>query len=275
MKTILITGASGYVGKAFLSACGRDYKFRVFGRTPVEGHEFFKGDIKSLDDIERAMKGVDAALHLAAVTTDGTGISDYEYFQTNTVGTFNLLETAARNNVKKVVYGSSVCAVGFRATPRLIMETDKCEPSDGMYGYSKYLSEQICECYAATRGMKIIALRTAMVVPQHKVIAPANPLARHWLGAVHIDDVVQAFRLAIDNDATGYGVYHVASGNPASKFDITKARAELGYRPQHDLKEITSPGALKTAQALFLAVLSIPCRVIKTFASLTRRSGNK
>lgn len=275
MKTILITGASGYVGKAFLSAHGRDYKFRVFGRTPVEGHEFFKGDIKSLEDLERAMKGVDAALHLAAATTDGTGITDNEYFQTNTVGTFNLLEAAFRNKVKKVVYGSSVCAVGFRATPRLIMETDKCEPSDGMYGYSKYLSEQLCECYAATRGIRIIALRTAMVVPQHKIIAPTNPLARHWLGAVHIDDVVQAFRLAIENDGIGYGVYHVATDNPASKFDITKAKAELGYRPAHDLKELTSPGALKNASALACAALSIPCRILKTFASLIRRSGNK
>ena len=72
MKTILITGASGYVGKAFLSAHSRDYKFRVFGRTPVEGFEFFKGDIKSLEDLESAMKGVDAVLHLAAATTDLT-----------------------------------------------------------------------------------------------------------------------------------------------------------------------------------------------------------
>ncbi|MBI2414037.1 MAG: NAD(P)-dependent oxidoreductase [Deltaproteobacteria bacterium] len=273
MKTVLITGASGYVGKAFLAAFGRNYKFRVFGRTPVEGFEFFKGDIKSLEDLESATKGADAVLHLAAATTDGTGITDYEYFQTNTVGTFNLLEAAARNKVPKVVYGSSVCAVGFRATPRLVMETDKCSPSDGMYGYSKYLSEQLCECYASTRGIRIIALRTAMVVPQHKITAPANPLARHWLGAVHIEDVLQAFRLAIDNDGIAYGVYHVAADNPASKFDISKARSELGYRPAHDLKELTSPGAIKAARALLGAALSVPCRIIKTIA--TKRNGTR
>ena len=35
MKRILITGASGYVGRAFIKTYGRDYKFRVFGRTAV------------------------------------------------------------------------------------------------------------------------------------------------------------------------------------------------------------------------------------------------
>jgi len=193
MINLLITGGSGYVGKAFIKAYGSRYKFRIFGRTAVDSCEFVKGDIKNLADLEAACESMDAVLHLAAATTDGTGISDEEYFKTNTVGTFNVLEAARRCKVKKVVYGSSVCAVGFRATPRLIMESAPCEPSDGMYGMSKYLSEQLCKTYAAERGIKIICLRTAMVVPQHKIAVPKNPLAKHWLGAIHIDDVIEAF----------------------------------------------------------------------------------
>lgn len=272
MKTILITGASGYLGTAFLAALGSSYKFRVFGRTPVEGHDFFRGDVKSLDDLDRAMKSVDAVIHLAAATTDGTGISDFEYFQINTVGTFNVIEAAVKNKVKKVVYGSSICAVGFRATPKLIMETDKCEPSDGMYGYSKYLSEQLCECYAKTHGIKIIALRTAMVVPQHKITAPMNPFVRYWLGAVHLEDVIQAFRLALDNETISYGVYHVASGNRASKFDISKAKAELGYRPKHDLNDLPSQGIVMAMRSLFGPVLIAPYSMIKALAAFIKGS---
>ncbi|MBI5643012.1 MAG: NAD(P)-dependent oxidoreductase [Deltaproteobacteria bacterium] len=269
MKTILITGASGYVGKAFLKAYGRDYRFRVFGRTAVEGHEFFKGDIKNIADLAEAMKGVDAVVHLAAATTDGTGISDTEYFQTNTVGTFNVLEAAAKNGVKKVVYGSSVCAVGFRATPKLVMETDRCEPSDGMYGYSKYLSERLCECYAGKYGMKIIALRTAMVVPQHKIVAPANPFAAHWLGAVHIEDVLQAYRLAVDNETLGFEVFHIASGSPYSKFDINRAKEALGYRPAHNFSDIARPGLMKTIGGRAISLL--PSKVKDMLASLINK----
>lgn len=269
MKLILITGASGYVGKAFHKAHAQDYAFRVFGRTKVEGHEFVQGDIKSLDDLEKAAKGVDAIVHLAAATTDGTGISDAEYFETNTVGTFNVLEAAARNKVRKVVYGSSVCAVGFRSTPKLIKETDRCEPSDGMYGYSKYLSERLCECYAEKHGMNIICLRTAMVVPQHEIAAPANPFAAHWLGAVHIEDVIQAFRLALDNEKIRFGVFHIAADSPKSKFDITNAKSVLGFRPEHDLGEYTRRGAVKTASLVMAALGS---RAKGVLASLINRS---
>jgi len=267
MKHILITGASGYVGKAFIKAHGSKYRLRLFGRTQVKGHEFFEGDLKSLEDLERACAGMDAVLHLAAATTDGTSISDEEYFHVNTVGTFNVLEAAARCKVKKVVYGSSVCAVGFRATPKLIMETDRCEPSDGMYGMSKYLSERLCECFAEKYGMSVICLRTAMVVPQHEIAAPANPFAAHWLGAVHIDDVVEAFRLALDNETVRFDIFHVCADNPKAKFDITKAKGILGFSPVHNLSDITRPGAASMAKAVTGAALSVPLRLMGELAS--------
>lgn len=269
MKTILFTGASGYIGKAFLKVYGQDYILKVFGRTAVEGYEFVQGDIKCMEDLEKAVKGVDAIMHLAAATTDGTGITDQEYFQINTIGTFNLLEAAARNGVKKVVYGSSVCAVGFRPTSRLISETDRCEPSDGMYGYSKYLSERLCEHYAKSRGMNIICLRTAMVVPQHEIMLPANPFASHWLGVVHIEDVLQAYKLAIDNDTIRFGVFHIAADNPKSKFDITNAKHVLGYRPRQDFSDYTRRGTFKTI-AQVMAVLAR--RTKGVFSSMLSRS---
>lgn len=258
LKRVLITGANGYVARAFIAAFGARYRLVLFGRSATPGeHESVAGDVRNLDDLRRAARGVDAILHLAAVTTDKADATDAEFFETNTVGTFNVLEAAAANGVKKIVYGSSVCAVGFRATPRLIMETDRCEPTDGMYGTSKYLSERLCECYAAEHGIDIICLRTAMVVPQHELPAPASPLARHWLGAVHIDDVVSAFQLALDDEHIRFDVFHIASDGPNSKFDITKAKAKLGYRPSHRLDE---------------SLPSAPLRLVKGLLGKTRRA---
>lgn len=226
MKRVLITGAAGYVGRAFTQAHRDRYRL-----------EPFVGDVRDAEAVGRACRGTDAVLHLAGVTTDRPGATDADFFSVNTVGTFNVLEAAVKAGTAQVVFASSVCAVGFRPTSRVILETDPCEPSDGMYGVSKHLAERLCEAYAARPGVRVLCLRLAMVVPQHDLARPRDPSAPAWLGAVHIDDVVEAFRLALDDGTTRHGVFHVASGSPHSKFDITLARRVLGYAPRHPLDD--------------------------------------
>jgi uronate dehydrogenase len=264
MKRILITGSSGYVGKAFISAHGHRYKLRLLGRTPaVFDDEFIPGDVRNFADIDRAAQDIDCIIHLAAVTTDGTGITDLDYFESNTAGTLNVLEAAAKNKVSKVVYGSSVCAVGFRATSKLIMETDKCKPSDGMYGYSKYLSERLCEFYAQKHRISIICLRAAMIVPQHELVVPSDPFASRWMGVVHIEDVIDAYRLAVENEGIRFDIFHIAAESSCSKFDITRAKNILGYRPKHNFIKHTRKGLLRSATGKLLRIKDKATSLIK------------
>lgn len=250
-KLVLVTGASGFVGRAFREACAARFRLRLMARGPETGDpDFVRGDVRCPDDLGRAARGVDAILHLAAVTTDTPGATDADFFSTNTVGTFNVLEAAVKAGVKKVVYASSVCAVGFRAGPRVVLETDPCEPTDGMYGTSKYLAERLCAHYAAERGLAVLCLRLAMVVPQHDLPAPADPGAPGWLGAVHIDDAVEAFRLALDDEKIRFGVFHAAADGPHSKFDISLAKAKLGYRPSRRLEDAVPSRTLAAARGL-------------------------
>lgn len=237
MKRVLVTGAAGYVGRAFTEAHRDRYRL-----------EPFAGDVRDPGAVARAAGGVDAVLHLAAVTTDRPAATDADFFSVNTVGTFNVLEAAVKAGIPQVVFASSVCAVGYRPTPRVILETDPCEPSDGMYGVSKFLAERLCEAYAARPGLRVLCLRLAMVVPQHELGRPRDPSAPAWLGAVHIEDVVEAFRLALDDAKTRHGVFHVASGSAHSKFDITLARRVLGYAPRHPLDDALPSRAVGLAR---------------------------
>lgn len=242
-KRILITGGSGYVGKALISNINSRFTIRVFGRTPVKGSfEFLRGDIRNAEEVLQAAQGVDLIIHLAALTPDSGATNARETFETNVGGTLNVLEAAVKNNINKVIYSSSICAVGFGNGFYRIKENDPCRPSDGMYGYSKYLSEKLCELYADKHALRIVCLRLATVTPQHEFSFPSFPCPYpRWLTFVHIEDVVQAMNVAIENEQIRFGIFHIAPDNPNSRFDISRAKSILGYRPAHNFEERIAP----------------------------------
>lgn len=264
-KKIFITGGSGYIGKAFLRDVGSKFAIKIFGRTRIEGNfEFLPGDIRNAGDVFRASQEVNVIVHLAALTSDRKSANDQEIFETNVVGTLNILESAVKNKVGKVIYVSSVCAVGFGGGFSRIKETDPCHPSDGMYGYSKYLSERLCEFYASKYRLRIICLRLATVIPQHKLILPSSLLSPpYWLTYVHIEDVIQSLNLAIENDRIPFGMFHIAGDSPHSQFDISCAKSILRYRPEHNFEEIIGSRWFYSCEKIRVFLSQIAKRIIE------------
>lgn len=136
MKT-LVTGGAGFVGSFLCEDLRRSgHEVRIFDNyepqvhsgsqsnigallqpngTPLSGVEIVYGDVRSPTQLDGALKGVDAVVHLAAQV--GVGQSMYEihrYVDHNTVGTAVLLELLAsrRHNVKKLVVASSMSIYG-------------------------------------------------------------------------------------------------------------------------------------------------------------------
>src|SRR5512133_3072755 len=110
---VLVTGATGRMGKYILPELEKGHTLRLFGRTkPDTAYEFVSGDIASLDDVCRASEGCGAIVHLAAVAAhDDTRVN--EIFSANVGGTYNVLEAARRNGIGYVVNSSSICATGI------------------------------------------------------------------------------------------------------------------------------------------------------------------
>ncbi len=141
-KTILITGGTGYLGRA-LTRRLLEYepkKIRVFSRDEVKhfrmDEEFnhddrishLVGDVRDYKRVERAVRGADIVIHAAAMKRiDMIEYNVFEGIQTNVLGTMNVVDACLANNVEKAVY----------------ISTDKaCLPVNS-YGAMKLLGERI------------------------------------------------------------------------------------------------------------------------------------
>src|SRR3989344_841815 len=127
-KNILVTGGAGFIGSHLIDKLiSQGYKVRILDNLTDQVHqnkvpdylnkkvEFIKGDVTNLEDIKKALDGVDAVYHEAAVV--GVGQSMYEierYTLNNTLGTAKLLDYLANNKhtVKRILVASSMSVYG-------------------------------------------------------------------------------------------------------------------------------------------------------------------
>ena len=185
---ILLTGGAGDLGLLLareLSQRG-DTPVCLDIRPPsVQRGEFVPGSITDRALLAQTMPGIDVVVHIAAWhgIHEVTGQRDaFDFWDVNVTGTFNVLETAVRAGVHKVVFISSTSV----------------EDRHGIYGHTKVLGEEMAQTYAVRHGMEIITLRPRAFIPHWNKTVYKNYVEwAHWFwaGAVHINDVVQATRL--------------------------------------------------------------------------------
>lgn len=127
-KQILITGGAGFIGSHLADELlNKGYKVRVLDNLSEQVHgkdgkrpdylneevELQVGDVRNVEDVKKALKGVDAVFHLAAMV--GVGQSMYQirdYTDVNNLGTATLLEALIENPVEKLVVASSMSIYG-------------------------------------------------------------------------------------------------------------------------------------------------------------------
>lgn len=113
--TTLVTGGGGFLGSCIVKRLlQEDHQVRVINRSEYPelkklGVETVLGDLRSLDDINKACEGVDIVYHVAAKA--GIWGSREDYFSINVDGTRNVIEACRNNNVKKLVFTSSPSVV--------------------------------------------------------------------------------------------------------------------------------------------------------------------
>ena len=131
MAKILITGASGFIGNHVTRLCvERGDRVRVMvmpgeDRAPFQGLdvEFVEGNLLEPASLSKAVEGVEQLYHMAAMFAVWTKDPDL-HFKINVDGTQALLRAAMAAGVEKVVYTSSIAAIGINADRQAIGDVE-------------------------------------------------------------------------------------------------------------------------------------------------------
>jgi uronate dehydrogenase len=221
MSVVLLTGTAGTIGSALsarLPAYG--WRLRGFDRAPAPGSVV--GDITSAADLDAAMAGVDAIVHLAGQPSEAPWpvIRDG-----NIEGTFQVFEAARRAGVRRIVYASSNHAVGF--TPVGADQPADLPPRpDTLYGVSKVFGEALGRYYVERYGMQVACLRIGTFENRPSHVRSLST----WLSP---DDCARLVDACLRSPAFGYAIVWGISNNTRRTWSLDEARA-LGYEPQDD-----------------------------------------
>ena len=222
---VLLTGPSGRVGPHIVPAFEQCYELSTFDVKPSPRPRSFVGDLNDVAALRRAMKGVDAVLHLAATSDEAPFLE--ELLPNNIAGLYNLLEAAHAENVRRVVFTSSVQTVWdyFDRTDAPI-ETQINAPCS-LYGVSKIWGETLGGWFHRHRNLEFVAIRLGWFERTELLETDA------WINNIWISpgDSVRLFRRALETPNVGYAIVNGTSVTPREILSLASARELLGYEP--------------------------------------------
>lgn len=254
-----MTGGSGRLGIQVLKTLEKaNYEVVDFDLvSPRTGNcEFINGDISNRKQVDRALRGIDIVVHLAWIWqplfhAESRKLTTWDLWDKNQTGSFNVFESAVNNNVKKVVYASSIAAVGLSTwvkSPAIdyfpIDEAHPCRPQN-IYGAGKLVMEELAQMYARRSETSFIGLRFATIWFGHpdcdertrlilcnyvknvqeiskqvKTIGPGvRDLCYQYVGVM---DAADACRLALEKRAADSCVYNIGASDTCTDWDSLK-----------------------------------------------------
>lgn len=215
---VLVTGGSGFLGRALTSALvwrGDHVVVLDLGLPDasgrVDGAHYVEGDIRDGERLETVVgeHRIDAILHLAALVIPACRANPVLGAEVNVIGHINILEAALKAGISRVVYASSLAA-----RPRAPLNS----PAN-LYGVYKHCCEDIAKVYYLDHGLATIGLRpnvvygpgrisgeTAAITMAMKAAAHGEPFEIPFSGRMcfqHIDEVVEIFTRALDASPSG------------------------------------------------------------------------
>ena len=257
-KRILITGATGYIGRHFVESLKLTQDaFKVFIREKEKDFDkrnIFYGDITNFSKVNKAIAECDIVLHLACVPVGICKQNPELGYSVNVEGTKNVATSCAEQK-KELIFVSSSEVYGH-SSELPFKEESKVVP-ESVYGSQKYLAEKICLDLVKQKDLPLIIIRLFNVYgpsvdgsPRNTVetIFLRNALERKKLiindsvttkDFLYVDDAINAIWLTLRNSKNlNYSIFNIGSGVETSLVELAKKICKLTNCSFDDLVEI-------------------------------------
>jgi len=264
---VLVTGGAGFIGSHLVDRLmseghqvtvvdnlhrGREENIRAHVQHPQ--FSFQRRDIRRYDGLEALCSGQDVVYHLAAQSNVMGAVSNMDYsFETNVIGTFNMLKAAKAGAVKRFIFTSSREAYGEAR----YLPVNEEHPLDAKnaYGASKAAGEKYCQVFQNTFGMATVILRLAnvygprdfdRVIPifMERVKAGKNLQiygGKQVIDFISVEIVVQALMQAATNEQAVLAPTNIGSGTGTTLFELAERIIKLlGGKSRIDLQPARS-----------------------------------
>jgi UDP-glucose 4-epimerase len=247
-RRIIVTGGAGFIGSHIceeLLACGKQVivvdNLSTGKRENIPpGVELHELDIIDQPRLVRVIRGADLVFHMAAQPSTRKSVEDPLLdFNSNVIGTYNVLAAARETRVKKLVYTSSSAVYG---EPQHLPVGENEPPVPRTpYGASKLCGEHYCYVFTRVYGLACTCLRPFNVYgPREnlessldevsrytRAIVTEQPITIYGDGSqtrdfVYVKDVARAHILAADRDESIGRVFNVATGVETSINELVK-----------------------------------------------------
>lgn len=204
------------------------------------------GDVREVDLLNDAMKGMDGVIHLAAMWLLHCKDFPRTAFDVNIEGTFNVLEACVQNNIKRLVYSSSASVYGDAV--EVPMTEEHPFKNRNFYGATKIAGEAMCHAFHDRFGLSYVGLRYMNVYGPHqdqtaaytgvipimlnKIDANESPVINgdgsQAYDFIYVEDVARCNVLALESDVSDE-FYNVGTGVQTSIKELCDSILDLKH----------------------------------------------
>ena len=230
MKKIVLTGAAGRLGSYLREPLTKLAEQLVSTDLASDigalyaGETYQKADLSNLDDMNAVLEGADMVVHFGAI---GDEAPFDAILSANIVGAYNVWEAAYQNGVKRVVYASSIHAVGMHKSADKI-GVDVPHRPDTYYGLAKCFAEDLASLYWDKRNIESVCMRIISAAQVNNVRALGT-----WLS---YDDLIHMVEQAVLTPDVGFEIVYGVSNNDRVPVDNSNAES-IGYTPKDNAEQ--------------------------------------
>jgi GDP-L-fucose synthase len=281
MKTILICGATGFIGRNLLDYYHKQNKYNIiathYNRPAIKGYnevKWVKIDLRDPIAVKSVLTGVDIVLQFAATTSGSKDITTRPYIHVTDNAVMNslLLRECYEQNIEHFVFPS--CTVMYQPSDNALSENDwngndEIFPTYFGVGNTKVYIEKMCEFFSRLGRTKHTVMRHSNMYGPYdkydlershmfgatitKVMTSQNGKVNVWgtgeeaRDLLYVDDLVEFVDAAINNQESNYELFNVGLGKATQVKDVVSkiiTHSGKDLEMVHDLSKPTIPTSL-------------------------------